>query len=278
MEQILLGLKEEFVENVKKGEKQLVVVDEKAYLMSYQPNTWMYEYVFGDLGPVYGKQWRSFGFEGRDQINEIIEKLKTNPSDRRMLCVAYNPDMIDNMALPPCHVMFQFYTKELSHNERMRIFNERYMKGEIPQKFHDWLKEQGKNTEDGFDIKMPDDGSDFDIADIPKYKLSCMFNMRSNDFCCGAPFNWSQYAMLTHVIANIVNMVPDELVYTVGDCHIYLNHMDGIKEQLSRNGSDVVPKLIIHGKHSCVEDFNFEDFEIVDYHPDPPIKFPLNVG
>ena len=95
---------------------------------------------------------------------------------------------------------------------------------------------------------------------------------------CGTPFNWVQYAILTYMIARIVNMVPDKLVYSVGDCHIYLNHIDCINEQLSRNVSDINPKLIIHGEHTCVEDFKYEDFEIVDYNPDPPIKFPLNVG
>ena len=240
--------------------------------------SFMSKYRFGDLGPVYGTQWRHFGDTSRDQIQQIINTLKTNPNDRRMLCVAWNPDKLEDMALPPCHVMFQFYTRELSHRERMKIFNERYMKGEIPQKYHDWFKEYSKNTPKDMDVKMPSDGSNFDIADIPKYGLSCMFNMRSNDYMCGTPFNWPQYALLTHIIANIVNMVPDELIYNVGDCHIYMNHMDGIKEQLSRNGSDISPKLIIHGKHTCVEDFKYEDFEIVDYNPDPPIKFPLNVG
>ena len=113
---------------------------------------------------------------------------------------------------------------------------------------------------------------------IPKYGLSCMFNMRSNDYMCGTPFNWLQYGLLTHIIAKLVNMIPDELVYSVGDCHIYLNHMDGINEQLSRKGSDAIPKLIIHGNQKSIEDFKYEDFEIVNYHPDPIIKFPLNVG
>ena len=239
---------------------------------------WAYSYRFGDLGPIYGKQWRSFGENAIDQIENIIDTLKTNPNDRRMLCVAFNPDQLEDMALPPCHVMFQFYTRELSQNERMKIFNDRYMKGEIPQKWHDWFKEYSKGTNEDEDVSMPVDGSSYDIADIPKYGLSCMFNMRSNDFMCGTPFNWVQYGLLTHIIAKLVNMIPDELVYSVGDCHIYLNHMDGINEQLSRKGSDVIPKLIIHGKQKSIEDFKYEDFEIVDYHPDQIIKFPLNVG
>lgn len=238
----------------------------------------MSRYRFGDLGPIYGTQWRHFGDTSNDQIREIINTLETNPNDRRMLCVAWNPDKIYDMALPPCHVMFQFYTRELSHKERMKIFNERYMKGEIPQKYHDWFKEYSKNTKDSMDVEMPSDGSDFDLADIPKYGLSCMWTQRSCDYCAGIPFNISSYGLLTYMIANIVNMVPDELIGSLGDCHIYLNHMDGVKKQLSRNGSDVNPKLIIHGNHNCVEDFKYEDFEIVDYHPDPSIKFPLNVG
>lgn len=184
-------------------------------------------YIFGDLGPVYGKQWRSFGYNGKDQIMEIIEKLKTNPNDRRMLCVAYNPDMVDSMALPPCHVMFQFYTREL---------------------------------EDG------------------KVGLSCMYTMRSNDIGLGWSFNVASYALLTYMIAKLVNMVPDELIASLGDCHIYTNHIDALKEQMKRNGSDIVPKLVIHGNQKTIEDFKYEDFEIIDYHPDPPIKMQLSVG
>ena len=239
---------------------------------------WAYSYRFGDLGPIYGTQWRHFGDSSFDQIGNIIKTLKTNPNDRRMLCVAFNPDKLEEMALPPCHVMFQFYTRELSNTERMKIFNERYMKGEIPQKYHDWFTEYSKNTKEGEDVSMPSDGSDYDLADIPKYGLSCMYTMRSNDEFLGQPYNTPSYAMLTCMIAKLVNMIPDELIASLGDCHIYEAHFDAVKEQLSRNGSDIVPKLIIHGNQKSIEDFKYEDFEIVDYYPDPPMKAPLFVG
>ena len=239
---------------------------------------WAYSYRFGDIGPVYGSQWRNFNNEGIDQINEIIHTLKTNPNDRRMLCVAFNPNQLENMALPPCHVMFQFYTRELSHKERMKIFNERYMKGEIPQKYHDWFKEYSKNAEEGMDVSMPNDGSNYDMADIPKYGLSCMYTMRSNDEFLGQPYNTPSYAILTCMIAKLVNMIPDELIASLGDCHIYEAHFDAVKEQLSRKGSDIVPKLIIHGNQKSIEDFKYEDFKIIGYNPDPPIKAPLLVG
>ena len=239
---------------------------------------WAYSYRFGDLGPIYGTQWRHFGETSFDQIGNIIKTLKTNPNDRRMLCVAFNPDKLDDMALPPCHVMFQFYTRELSYKERMKIFNERYMKGEIPQKWHDWFKEHSKNTEEGMDVEMPSDGSDFDLAEIPKYGLSCMYTMRSNDIGLGWSFNVASYSLLTYMIAKLVNMAPDELVASLGDCHIYMNHIDALKEQMKRDGSDIIPKLLIHGNQKSIEDFKYEDFEIVDYHPDLPIKMPLSVG
>lgn len=240
--------------------------------------SFMSKYRFGDLGPVYGTQWRHFGDTSRDQIQQIINTLKTNPNDRRMLCVAWNPDKLDEMALPPCHVMFQFYARELSHKERMRIFNERYLKCEIPQEYYDWFKEYSKNTPEGMDVKMPSDGSDFDIANIPKYGLSCMWNQRSVDSMLGLPFNIASYACLTHMVAKLVNMVPDELIGSLGDCHIYEPHFDAVKEQLSREGSEKLPKLIIKGKQKTIEDFKYEDFKIMGYEPDPPIKAPLLVG
>ena len=236
------------------------------------------KYRFGDLGPVYGRQWRAFGNNEVDQIQNIINTLKENPNDRRMLCVAFNPDQLDKMALPPCHVMFQFYTRELTDNERMKIFNDRYMKGQIPQKYHDWFKEYSKDIKEGMDVEMPSDGRHWDIAEIPRYALSCMYTMRSNDEFLGQPYNTPSYAILTCMIAKLVNMIPDELIASLGDCHIYEAHFDAVKEQLSRNGSDIVPKLIIHGNQKSIEDFKYEDFEIVDYYPDPPIKAPLLVG
>jgi thymidylate synthase len=240
--------------------------------------SWMSKYRFGDLGPIYGKQWRAFGYDEVDQIQNIIDTLKTNPNDRRMLCMAYNPDQLEDMALPPCHVMFQFYTRELTHKERMKIFNERYMKGEIPKKWHDWFKEYSKNTEEDEDVEMPSDGSDLDLAEIPKYGLSCMWTQRSCDTMLGIPFNIASYAMLTHMIAKLVNMVPDELIGSLGDCHIYEAHFDAVKEQLSRNGSEHLPKLEIEGNQKTIEDFKYEDFKIMGYEPDPPIKAPLLVG
>jgi thymidylate synthase len=218
-------------------------------------------YRFGDLGPIYGTQWRSFGsgiFKGEDQIQNIIDTLKTNPNDRRMLCIAFNPSFIELMALPPCHVMMQFYTRELRHDERLKYLRENY----------DLTDEEYNGMS----------GEYLDKYGVPRYGLNCMWVQRSVDTCAGLPFNITSYAILTYMIASLVNMVPDELVGSLGDCHIYKNHVGGVMEQLGRNGSDVVPKLKIKRMVGSIDDFKYDDFEIVDYHPDPPIKFQLNVG
>lgn len=212
------------------------------------------KYRFGELGPIYGKQWRSFGFYGIDQIDNIIKTLKKKPNDRRMLCVAYNPDQLDEMALPPCHVMMQFYTRKLTWEERL-----------------EQAKKRKCITDDISVVQL-------DEMKIPKYGLSCMYLTRSQDLPLGTPFNVTSYSILTYMIAEIVNMVPDELIASMGDCHIYLNQMDGVREQLARNGSDIYPQLKITGTHKKIGDFKFDDFEITDYHPDPVIKFPLSVG
>ena len=239
---------------------------------------WAYSYRFGDLGPVYGKQWRSFGETGVDQINNIINTLKTNPNDRRMLCIAFNPDQLEDMALPPCHVMMQFYARPLTRDERMKIFNSRYLTHKIPKEYFEWFKEYSKNTPEGMDVSMPDDGSDYDIAGVPKYGLSCMWTQRSVDTFLGLPFNIASYACLTHMIAKLVNMIPDELVGSLGDCHIYTAHKEAIEEQLKREGSDIVPELWIEGDQKTIEDFKYDDLKIVAYCPNPPIKAPLLVG
>jgi thymidylate synthase len=105
-----------------------------------------------------------------------------------------------------------------------------------------------------------------------------MYSMRSNDEFLGQPFNTASYSILTHIIAKLVNMMPDRLVASLGDCHIYEAHFDAVKEQLTRTGSDITPRLLIHGEQKTIDDFKYDDFEIVDYHPDPPIKAPLLVG
>ena len=256
--------KEQFVENVKNGYKQPLIIDERAYLMSYTPNTWSWDYQYGDLGDVYGKQWRSYGYSGFDQIQHIVDMLRTNPDDRRMLCVAFNPDAIyqergRGVALPPCHVMFQFYSRELRLSERIAWYN---------------MQNPGKN--------LPEDASEewVDRLGIEKRELSLSFLCRSNDLPLGNPYNVLSYSLLCYMVAKVVNMVPGEVIYHGEDVHIYTNQIDGIKEQLTRKGSDILPKLkFTPGKEfKELSDFNYEDFIIEDYYPDPIIKFPLSVG
>ena len=256
--------KEEFVEHVKNGDKQNLIIDENNYVMSYQPNAWNWDYQYGDLGDVYGKQWRSYGFSGFDQIQHIIDMLRSNPDDRRMLCVAFNPDAIylergRGVALPPCHVMFQFYSRELRLSERIAWYN---------------MQNPNKN--------LPEDASEewVDRLGIEKRELSLSFSMRSNDWPLGAPINIESYSILCYMVAKVVNMVPGELVYHGADVHIYTNQIDGIKEQLNRKGSDILPKLkFTPGKEfKELSDFTYDDFIIEDYYPDPIIKFPLSVG
>jgi thymidylate synthase len=205
--------------------------------------SFMSVYRFGDLGPIYGKQWRSFGHDGVDQIQNIINTLKINPNDRRMLCVAFNPDQLEDMALPPCHVMFQFYTRELTRQERLN-----------------WISDNGNGESD--ENWTEADNERMNELNVPKYGLSCMWTQRSVDTCTGLAFNIASYGLLTHMMAHLVNMIPDELIGSLGDCHIYLNHMDGAIEQLSRKGSDTIPKLKIKRKVESIDDFRFDDFEI----------------
>jgi thymidylate synthase len=128
------------------------------------------------------------------------------------------------------------------------------------------------------DVEMPNDGSDFDIAEIPKYGLSCMWSQRSVDVPLGLCWNISSYGFLTYMIAKLVNMVPDELIGSLGDCHIYLNQIEGVQEHLKRNGYNELPKLIIEGDQKYIKDFKYEDFKIIGYKSDPIIKMPLSVG
>ena len=194
----------------------------------------------GDLGPVYGVQWRSWPTPDGgtiDQIAKVIESLKTNPSSRRHIVSAWNPAEVDEMALPPCHAMFQFYVHERP----------------------DGVKE-----------------------------LSCQLYQRSADMFLGVPFNIASYALLTYLIAHEVNMEPGEFIWTGGDCHIYSNHLEQVKKQLGY-GNDPegnpypprapypYPKLVIKTKEPSIFDYEYEDFELVDYKHHPGISAPIAV-
>lgn len=175
---------------------------------------------WGDLGPVYGYQWRNFNGEGIDQIKKVIDTCKNNPNSRRNLVVAYNPAQADSMALPPCHSLFQFY--------------------------------------------------------IANNKLSCQLYQRSVDSFLGLPFNIASYSLLVHMIAQVCDLEVGDFVHTSGDLHIYHNHFDQVKEQLSRTPK-ALPKLKLNPAVKDIFAFKFEDFEIVDYDPDPMIKAPIAV-
>lgn len=233
--------KEEFINAVK---------EQCSYALKQDDGTLLY-YLAGDVGPIYGYQWRNFDGKGIDQIQNIINTLKTNPNDRRMVCVAFNPADLEKMALPPCHVMFQFYTKPIDEKEREKMYFE----------------------------KFPDDTliSPVKMNDIPKHMLSCKWTQRSCDMCLGIPYNCLSYSLLTIMIAKVCNMIPDEVIGDLGDCHIYLNQMDGVKTQLKREGFEL-PTLKIKRDITSIDDFTYDDFEIVNYHSDGAIKFPLSVG
>ncbi len=177
----------------------------------------------GDLGPVYGSQWRSWPAPGGkkiDQIANVIHQLKTKPDSRRHIVSAWNPAEVDNMALPPCHALFQFYVAE--------------------------------------------------------GKLSCQLYQRSADYFLGVPFNIASYALLLEMVAQQCDLIPGEFVWTGGDVHLYSNHFEQAKLQLSREPYPL-PKLVIKRKPNSIFDYAFEDFEIVNYQSHPSIKAPIAV-
>ena len=220
---------------------------------------------WGELGPIYGKQWRNWTrrttreekivnpgvyTEQIDQIKNLINELKTNPDSRRLMVNAWNVGEIDIMTLPPCHYGFQVYTRELNLDERINFHN----KGSINKSsdyFHEHLDDMG----------------------VPKRAISLSWNQRSVDTFLGLPFNIASYGMLLELIAKEVNMVPNELIGNLGDTHLYLNHIEQAKEQLSREPKPYLPKL----KLGNVDILNGEfEYEILHYHSHPAIKAPLS--
>ncbi|XP_030561706.1 thymidylate synthase [Drosophila novamexicana] len=191
------------------------------------------ERAVGDLGPVYGFQWRHFGAEyrtcdddytgqGIDQLQQVIHTIRTNPSDRRIIMSAWNPMDIPKMALPPCHCLVQFFVSQ--------------SKGE----------------------------------------LSCQLYQRSADMGLGVPFNIASYALLTYLIAHVTGLKPGEFIHTIGDAHVYLNHIEPLQQQIKRSPKPF-PKLNIKRQVTNIEDFRYEDLELVGYNPDKTIPMEMAV-
>jgi thymidylate synthase len=175
---------------------------------------------WGDLGPIYGAQWRKW--DGIDQIQEVIDTLKNNPDSRRMLVSAWNVNYLDEMTLPPCHYGFQVYTRELSLDERNDL---------LYKKIGGDHKRENCFSDEEFERETLQDCKAFNI---PTRAISLMWNQRSVDTFLGLPFNIASYGLLLEIIAKAVNMVPDELIGNLADTHLYLNHVEQAKEQIGR--------------------------------------------
>lgn len=194
-----------------------------------------------------------------DQIAQLIDKLRNNPQDRRLIVSAWNVGDLPDMALPPCHYTFQFYTRPLSLKER-----------EI------WFLENV--TVANYDCPISDEEKHkyLDRHNVPKYELSLMLNQRSCDVGLGVPFNIVQYSILLHMVAQVVNMRPGEFIWNGGDVHIYENHFDALNEQLMREPYES-PKLQLNSDVTEINDFKYEDFEIVGYEHHPLLKMEVSV-
>ena len=205
---------------------------------------------WGDLGPIYGKQWTDWN--GIDQILNLLNSLKKNPNSRRLMVNAWNVSELHEMTLPPCHYGFQVYTRKLSMEERM-----------------DYAL--SKN-----DFRFTDDiinDEDYEKYNIPTREISLMWNQRSVDTFLGLPFNISSYAMLLHLIAKEVDMIPGEIIGNLGDTHLYSNHIEQAKEQISREPMEFLPQLKLNNVDILSGEF---DYEILHYHSHPTIKAPLS--
>jgi len=174
----------------------------------------------GNLGPIYGAQWRNYNNQNIDQIKNLIEGLITNPDSRRHLVIAWNPAQILNMKLPPCHVLFQFY--------------------------------------------------------VANHQISCQLYQRSCDFFLGVPFNIASYALLTHMVAQVVGLTVGEFIWCGGDVHLYSNHLDQAKIQIQRKPKPL-PQIVLNPDIKSIFDFKYSDIEIKNYDPEPHIPAPIAI-
>jgi thymidylate synthase len=245
---------------------------------------------WGELGKIYGKQWRSWGYDsdkwreeyknlrfgskeeiehlgkkGIDQIQNLINELKTNPDSRRLMVNAWNVGEIDQMVLPPCHYGFQVYTRELSFDERCKIQIDR-LDGMYSSEKDIFIKSSID------EVKL----MTMDKNNIPTRAISLMWNQRSCDVPLGIPFNIASYGLLLEILAKEVNMVPDELIGNLGDVHIYLNQIDGIKEQIGREPFELPTLRISSGPLDDIAHHEIMDFDILNYQSHPTIKIPLS--
>jgi thymidylate synthase len=230
---------------------------------------------WGELGEgTYGGMWRSFPFytmddefvgsstvtgQGSeswvfgqvDQLQKVIDKLKTNPDDRRMIVSAWHPYWVDHCALPPCHCLFHFHTEELTYDERFQLYRDNG--GDLIAEPESTMVEL------------------FDVSNTPTRRLNCLLYQRSCDFFLGIPFNIASYSLLTAMIAHVSNMVPGTFTHSHGDAHIYVNHLDQIKLQMSREPK-ALPSLWLNPDVKSLFDFKFDDIKLLNYDPHPTIK------
>jgi len=226
-----------------------------------------------DMGPIYGKQWRKVvemgwhkegetGIRYIDQIQNLINDLKTNPDSRRLMVSAWNVGEIDQMTLPPCHYGFQVYTRELSLEERRSLISQ--------EMFNRIYNGGGPETLSHSEINQ---------FNISTRAISLMWNQRSADAFLGLPFNIASYGLLLELIAREVNMVADELIGNLGDTHLYLDHIEQAKEQIGREPFEL-PTLnqfpIYEGSGPSIEYYVIDDFTLKDYQSHPHIKAPLS--
>ena len=229
---------------------------------------------YGELGPIYGKQWRSWNFPEVngyfgpiDQVKILIQSLKTNPDSRRLIVNAWNVGELHQMILPPCHYGFQVYTRELSARERTALGS----KGST--KLYDSIKEGSYETIDA-DVEMH---KVCDDANVPQRAISLMWNQRSVDTFLGLPFNIASYGLLLTMIADEVNMVPEELIGNLGDVHLYLDHIEQAKEQMNREPFEL-PNVVMRKACSILgeREYTTDDITLVNYESHPAIKAPLS--